>query len=404
MKLSTVAVLAAAALVLSGCGSPPERAPRPLPVELAAASTATCAPGAPGKTGRAVRTLAKKFKAENHVRAAIVRVTRHGRNVATFALGSSMTRVPATVDMRFRAGAVAIADLATALLLTVEDGRASLDDPVRRWVPDARISKKVTLRMLANSTSGIPDYVPDTGFSAKQLARPFRTWSEAQLLDVTFSHASWYRPGTNWSYSHANFILLGKALTAITRMPLRKLLRTRVFQPAGRSATTTSSTAAIAGPVLHAYSSERGRYEDSTFWNPSWTLAHGAIETTDICDLATSARVVGRGDLLTKASHRKQLAPRLVGLGGPTPTCPDVCRKQTASGYYGLGVVVLGGWVLQNPSFAGYGATQAYLPSKDLAIAVSATKKNKADLDANLGFGLFQQIATMLAPGSPPRR
>jgi hypothetical protein len=59
--------------------------------------------------------------------------------------------------------------------------------------------------------------------------------------------------------------------------------------------------------VLHAFSSERREplgiapatrfYEESTYWNPSWTLAQGAIQTTNIDDLAATAVAVGTGAL-----------------------------------------------------------------------------------------------------------
>ncbi|WP_392972819.1 hypothetical protein [Streptomyces sp. LN245] len=38
--------------------------------------------------------------------------------------------------------------------------------------------------------------------------------------------------------------------------------------------------------MLHAFASDRGTYEESAFWNPSWPTVPGAVETTDICDLA----------------------------------------------------------------------------------------------------------------------
>jgi D-alanyl-D-alanine carboxypeptidase len=49
---------------------------------------------------------------------------------------------------------------------------------------------------------------------------------------------------------------------------------------------------------------------------------------TDIADLATSARAIGTGELVSAESHEEQIGPLLVGFGGPTNTCPeDVCRR-----------------------------------------------------------------------------
>jgi D-alanyl-D-alanine carboxypeptidase len=47
-----------------------------------------------------------------------------------------MTGVPATPDMRFRNGAVAIAYLGTLLLRLAEKRVVALDDPVAKWLPD----------------------------------------------------------------------------------------------------------------------------------------------------------------------------------------------------------------------------------------------------------------------------
>ena len=46
------------------------------------------------------------------------------------------------------------------------------------------------------------------------------------------------------------------------------------------TASTPSQTAEIPAPVLHAFTRERGTYEESTFWNPPWSLARGAIQTS----------------------------------------------------------------------------------------------------------------------------
>ncbi len=63
-----------------------------------------------------------------------------------------------------------------------------------------------------------------------------------------------------------------------------------MLAPLALANTQSSSTPAIQKPVLHAYTGKRGLFEDSTFWNPSWTLAEGAIIADEIADLLTSAR------------------------------------------------------------------------------------------------------------------
>jgi D-alanyl-D-alanine carboxypeptidase len=125
--------------------------------------------------------------------------------------------------------------------------------------------------------------------------------------------------------------------------------------------------------------------------------------TTDIRDLATSARAIGTGELVSAESHEEQIGPSLVGLGVPTDTCPEsVCQEQRPTFYYGIGTGVIGGWVLQNPSFFGYGGVQAYLPSEDLAIASSATLDEDAEVGLNGGQKVIEEIASVLTPDHPP--
>lgn len=207
--------------------------------------------------------------------------------------------------MHFRNGNVAISYMGTTLLRLVDEGRVDLDDPVARWLPDLPHGHQITLRMLGASTSGLIDYVPSPGFSDAVSADPFRQWTAKELVAISTSKPLWYEPGTNWSYSHANFVLLGAALEKITGTPLDVLLQQQVMGPLGLSETRNSFTPDIPTPVLHAFTSDRGTYEESSFWNPSWTTAPGAVQTTDICDLARSAAGIGSGELLSPPPTRK---------------------------------------------------------------------------------------------------
>ncbi|MFF4486169.1 serine hydrolase domain-containing protein [Streptomyces sp. NPDC001544] len=350
---------------------------------------------------RTVQEITRQARRELDLKAVLVRVTVNGRELVTDAAGESMTGVPATPAMHFRAGSMAIAHLGTVLLQLVEENRVSLDDPVSRWLPDLPHGDEITLRMLGDSTSGLHDYVTDPKFVQRFYADPFRQWTPRELIGFPLSHPLWYEPGSNWSYSHANFVLLGQALEKITGTPLDRLLRERVLAPLRLSGTANGFTPQIPAPVLHAYDGERGRYEESTFWNPSWTTAPGAVLTTDICDLARSAQGIGSGELLSHRSYRVQLDPGTPGLGTRTATCPAaVCLKQTQAFHFGMGVIVKNGWVLTNPSFAGFAAVQAYQPAEKLAIAVSTTVGPKAP-QGNTAQTITDRIAAALAPVHP---
>jgi CubicO group peptidase (beta-lactamase class C family) len=353
--------------------------------------------------GRQILDIANAAKRQYGLNSVILKVTRGRKNLLTTALGESMTGIRATTDMHFRTGSVGIAYMATIMLQLAERGVIDIDDPVYPLLPkvlQVKGANKITLRMLGNSTSGLHDYVIDPAFATEVEAHPFRFWTENDVLAYPFHHDLWYAPGTNWSYSHANFVLEGEALEKITGVPLAKLVRQRILEPLDLDNTFINAKPPIPYPV-HAFTSERGTYEESTFWNPSWTTAHGAILTQNICDLATSARAIGSGQLLSPAWFRFQLDPGTVGLGDPSKCPPGICRLNTKAKHYGFGVQVINTWVVQNPSFSGYFAIQAYLPSQDLSIAVSTTDGPSTTPNVNYAQTIASDIAAYLAPRYP---
>ena len=367
----------------------------------------------PSQAAAIARTIRTSMR-DNHLRAVIVKVSVDGRNVMTRAFGESMTGVPATTDMHFRNGSVSISYMANVLLQLVDDGTVSLDDKVSRWLPTIPHANEVTLGQLARMTSGYQDYVRDQTFIEGFLANPFRHWTTLDQLEAGAVKPLWFAPGTGWSYAHTNYVILGLALEKITGMPLRELVRTRVLEPMGLDQTRASVNAPIPEPVLHAFSAERRDflgipdgtpfYEESSIWNPSWTLAQGAIQTTDITDLHATAIAFGTGALLSRESYRASISTDLRGFGGPVPGC-DTCATQTVRYSYGIGLVTTGDWIMQNPLFGGYSAVTAYLPSERIAIAIAVTYKAEAfenNGPVNQAQMLVRQVGALLAPDNAP--
>jgi len=390
---------------------------------LAACLAAAPAMGSPGRPvsdsaqAEAILRIVRNRMASDHLRAVLVRVTIDGREVVTEALGESMTGVPATRDMHVRNGAIAISYVATLLLQLVDEKRVSLDDKLSRWLPQIPNADRVTLGHLARMTSGYRDYViGNPAFERTVYANPFRQFTPQELLSYASLQSLWYEPGTNWNYAHTNYILLGLALERITGKPIPLLMQERIFDPLPlRNTRDPDGTPRIAEPVLHAFSSERRQllgippatrfYEESTYWNPSWTITRGAIQYTTIADMATSAEAIGTGRLVSPELHRLQIAPTLRGFGKPIQGCAT-CATLDNFYTYGIGIVLSGPWLLQNPLFSGQAGVMAYLPSKKIAIAVAVTF-DEAAFDKTGGYSngadtIFREIGAVLAPDEPP--
>jgi CubicO group peptidase (beta-lactamase class C family) len=364
----------------------------------------------------AITAIVQKAMKTEHLRAVIVKVTQGDKVVMSQAFGESVTGVPATTTMHFPNGAVAFAYLGTLLMEFVDEHKVKLDDTIERWMPQLLEANKVTLKMLANQTSGYPDFETDPKFLAAFNADPFHIFTFEERLKIAFSRPRMFEPGTNWSYAHTNFMIFGEILSKIGGKPLDALLREKVLVPMGLKNTTAAQTSEMPSPILHAFDSERRAalkipadvafYEESTFWNSQWGTPMGANQTTNIDDMITTAVKVGTGALLSKSSYEAMTGPHLLGFGKKQDNCAPSCGTQTDVYNYGLGVVRSGSWLLQNPLLGGYGAIEAYLPSKKIAIAVAVTFAPEAfDSQgnyANSSDTLFRSIGTYLAPDDPP--
>jgi CubicO group peptidase (beta-lactamase class C family) len=396
-------IFALALAVLTGC------APGALPTQSPTSTTENA-------KADAVMRIVRDTMAQAHLKAVIVRVTVDGKEVVTQAAGESMTGVPATTGMHFRNGAVAISYVSTLLLKLVDEKKVSLDDKLSNFLPEIPHAEGVTLGQLAQMTSGYVDYViGNTAMNEALYANPFRRWTTHDLLNFAVNQPLLYEPGTNWNYAHTNYVLLGLALEKATGQEMSKLLTDKVLRPLGLTNTVNSLTPEIPSPVLHAFSSERRAalkipagtpfYEESTFWDPSWTITHGAIQTTNIYDMEATAVGIGSGKLLTADSYKKMVSTELRGKTHKQPGC-TTCDAMNDIYTYGLGLVISGNWLLQNPLFSGYAALEAYLPSQKVAIAVAATYAPEAFDDQgdyrNEADTLFRRIAAELAPDDAP--
>jgi CubicO group peptidase (beta-lactamase class C family) len=99
-------------------------------------------------------------------------------------------------------------------------------------------------------------------------------------------------PGTCFAYAHTNFVILGKVLEKATGRGVAELIRDGILVPLSLNDTRSEQTAVIQEPVLHAFDAERGIYEDATYWDPSWTLARGAVMTSNVADILNVSTVV----------------------------------------------------------------------------------------------------------------
>ncbi len=348
-----------------------------------------CAAAGPraAKVIATVRRLQRRYA----LQAVIFGAWRGRDEVVSGALGAALPGVPATRADYFRIGNTTEAFETTLLMQLVDRGKIRLEDKLSKWYPRLPVADKITVGMLASSTSGYADYVKVESFLDAFHANVFGSWAPSQLVNVGTSQPRLFPPGTNWSFSDTNFVLLGQILGKVGGMPVGEQIRRRILIPLKLRSTRMTTTAAVPSPVLHGYTNERGPWEDATFWNPSWATYTGNM-TSRLSDLRTWASAVGTGSLLSKRSHARQIAPKTVGFA-----------RFTKRFFYGLGVAVANKWVLAGaPGLLGYTGIVAYLPSSKTTVVVFTTTGRRSPPGTHYAGAIFNAVGKILDPGAPP--
>jgi len=360
---------------------------------------------AAGSQKQTIVSTIEQEAANRGLTSVLYQVTKGGQLIASGAIGDNVTGVPVDQSVHFRNGNVVFAYLGQLLLLMADAGQVSLDDPVNKWLPDLQLpnADTVTLGMLARNTSGYPDYVAAADFVNAYEADPFKDYTPQDRLTYAFATPPLYPPGTAWSYAHTNYLILGQALEAAGHRPLGDLLTDEVITPLGLTDTRPVLTPELPVPVLHTFSTERGKLEETTFWNPSWQTPPGAVLATTICDMVASARAIGTGEILAPAAFAAFIADDPVQHQPPPAGCPQgVCHQFPATMHFGLGVQVLNGWITSTPLFAGQGSLTAYLPDQDLAVAIITVAGQTSQVNANDAQAIWKTLTTQLTPDHVP--
>lgn len=144
--------------------------------------------------------------------------------------------VPITSKSIFDIASTSKQFVATSIALLAEEGKLSLDDDIRKYIPEMPdYSNKITIRHLVHHTSGIRDYC-DLMYLA---GMPFENnYPEAQIIElIARQKALNFKPGDKHLYSNSGYILLGKIVQRVSGKSLNEFTKEKIFQPLGMKIT-----------------------------------------------------------------------------------------------------------------------------------------------------------------------
>jgi D-alanyl-D-alanine carboxypeptidase len=156
-------------------------------------------------------------------------------------------RAPLVATSAFPLASISKTFTAALILQLVEEGRLKLDDPVAPRLPGLGLDVRITVKMLLDHTSGLPDLFLAPGIDQALLAAPDRVWSLSDSL--AYARKARTTPGTAWAYSNTGYLLLGVLAERVTGQSFATLLRTRFFTPLGLATTYVQIAERARGPI-----------------------------------------------------------------------------------------------------------------------------------------------------------
>ncbi len=199
--------------------------------------------------------------AAGSVSAASIVVARSGMIVLSRGFGRQSPGAdspPVAPDSVFLVASITKPVTACALLLLVERGLVSLDDPVSRYLPEFRGDErpKVRVRHLLSHTSGLPDMLPEN-LDLRRAHAPLSAFVEGAMRTPLL-----YSPGTRFRYQSKGILLAGEIVERISGRRLRDFEAAEIFEPLGMRRSALGLGRFKISETVWCESSEDARPED----------------------------------------------------------------------------------------------------------------------------------------------
>jgi CubicO group peptidase (beta-lactamase class C family) len=290
--------------------------------------------------------LLRRWADEDAVPAAALCVGRRGRMVAPRFFGRQCPERGAPSlrqDALFLVASLTKPVTVAAVMLLVERGELTLDDPATAFVPEFAAEGKgaVTIRHLMTHTSGLPDQLPDNA-ALRAAHRPLAAFVAGACASPLL-----FPPGTKVSYQSMGTALLGEVVRRVTGEALAEFLRREIFEPLGMVDTSLGWQPEKSDRIA-AVRLLPGMEKTDWHWNTPYWLGFGApwgglitspADYARFCQLMLNGGTLGGVRLFGPATVRAMATNQLAAM----PQIPEEDRRCQP---WGLG------WRLHGPGHA----------------------------------------------------
>ena len=226
----------------------------------------------------------------------IVYVDQAGQPPAFYAAGwkDRAAKVPADPQALFKIASISKLYMATAVARLVHDQRLSLDATLADYLPDLvgsiEYADQITLRMMVQHRSGIPNYVDDDGFD----------WGDPPMeisenLALVLDEPADFEPDTDYRYSNTNYLLIGNILDNVLGYSHQRYINREILTPLELTDTYGSLGEVALEDVVSGYYTEYdGDLKELDFVAPGGSMVATAQ------DVGVFLRALNDGSLLNE--------------------------------------------------------------------------------------------------------
>jgi CubicO group peptidase (beta-lactamase class C family) len=223
-----------------------------------------------------------------------------------------------TPDTIFQSGSVGKQFTATAVMMLVEEGKVGLDDPIKKYFPDAPETwNDIKVKHLLSHTSGLSEYESE---ARTKPGGPFYMrldYTEDELYKRIADMPMDFKTGEDWSYRNTNYVLLGILIHRVTGKFYGDFLQERIFRPLGMNRTRIISEEDIITRRAAGYRLVKGELKNQEWVSPTLnSTADGALYFT-VEDLQKWDAALYTEKLLKKASLERMWTVEKLNNGKP---------------------------------------------------------------------------------------
>jgi CubicO group peptidase (beta-lactamase class C family) len=226
---------------------------------------------------------------------------KHAYGMASIELG-----VPLSPQHKFRIGSVTKQFAAAALLTLIDQGKAALNDPLSKYLPDYPNAEVITLQQLLNHTSGVKSYTGIPGYMHNKIRYELST---AELINEFKHLAADFPPGTDFRYNNSGYVLLGAVIEAISGKSWHQYINDALLQPHKLSNIIYPGEQSIIAGMADGYSLRPGQdVTRAALLSMTQPHAAGAL-VADADALWQWNRLLHQGKLLKAETYQQMISP-----------------------------------------------------------------------------------------------